>query len=141
MSRLANPYNRKPKIPCIHHRYCRFYHPHGYACSDGPNTETVPACFRCTNEKEVVWLYIIECEGNVLYTGITNNPRKRFGQHLNGGSWLTKRLKAKKLRCLRIVGDRGMALEEEEYVTKLNHRGKIAYIKKFGIQKTLLMRS
>jgi len=84
-----------------------------------------------------VWLYIIECEKEVLYVGITNSPRRRFMQHAHGGSWLTKRLRPRKVKCLRKIGTRSDALEEESRVTRMTHEQKLAYIKEWGVQNDL----
>ena len=130
---ISSPFKRQVRY-CFHRNYCRFFDKFAYGCRSGPNTESIPACFRSKDDSEQVWLYIIECEKGVLYTGITNNPQRRFEQHMKGGSWLTKRLKPERLRCLRLIGDRSLALNEESYVTKLNHKNKLRYIKKHGIQ-------
>ena len=87
--------------------------------------------------KETVWLYIIECEKRVLYVGITNSPKRRFNQHNDGGSWLTKRLRPKRLKCLRMIGSRREALREESRVTRMTHRQKLRYIKEHGIQRSI----
>jgi predicted GIY-YIG superfamily endonuclease len=89
------------------------------------------------SKNKPVWLYIIECEKEVLYVGITDSPRRRFMQHAIGGSWLTKRLRPKRLRCLRKIGDRSEALAEEGMVTRMTHIQKLEYIKKWGIQNIL----
>lgn len=68
---------------------------------------------------ESAWyLYLLECEGNTIYTGITTNVSRRFAQHLAGiGAKYTRSRKP-----IRILGQRRFATKSEalkaESVTK-----------------------
>lgn len=46
------------------------------------------------------WLYVLECEGGSLYTGIATDVIRRYGQHCSGKAAIYTRLKPP----IRIVG-------------------------------------
>lgn len=64
------------------------------------------------------WLYVLECHGGVLYTGITKNVEARFEAHVKGVGAMFTRLN----RPLRILGKAAMATKGEalrvEYALK-----------------------
>lgn len=59
---------------------------------------------------ESAWyLYLLECEGNTIYTGITTDVARRFAQHLAGiGAKYTRSRKP-----IRILGQRRFATRSE----------------------------
>ena len=75
---------------------------------------------RASPENRVVswWLYVLECRGGVLYTGITKDVAARFDAHRKGSGAMFTRLN----RPLRILGSRAVATRGEalrlEYALK-----------------------
>ena len=55
------------------------------------------------------WLYVLECEGGVLYTGVTTDVVARFEAHARGRGARFMRLK----RPVRIVGQTLLATKAE----------------------------
>lgn len=45
----------------------------------------------------MLWIYILRCEGNIIYVGETKNLYSRMYQHINGGCATTKKYKALEL--------------------------------------------
>ncbi len=68
-----------------------------------PARDPVP----CT---ETWWLYLLECHGGVLYTGIAKDVDARFAAHLNGTGAIFTRLN----RPLRILAKATMATKARE---------------------------
>ena len=68
-----------------------------------PARDPVP----CT---ETWWLYLLECHGGVLYTGIAKDVDARFAAHLNGTGAIFTRLN----RALRILAKATMATKARE---------------------------
>ena len=67
---------------------------------------------------ETWWLYVLECRGGVLYTGIAKNVEARFEAHLKGAGAMFTRLN----RPVRILGKAPIATRSEalraEYALK-----------------------
>lgn len=60
------------------------------------------------------FLYLIECEGNSIYTGITVDVERRFQQHLHGkGARYTRANIPKRLLAIFEFPDRSSALKAE----------------------------
>jgi putative endonuclease len=55
------------------------------------------------------WLYVLECQGGVLYTGITKDVAARFDAHRKANGAMFTRLN----RPLRILGSRAVATRGE----------------------------
>jgi putative endonuclease len=55
------------------------------------------------------WLYVLECRGGVLYTGIAKDVDARFSAHLNGTGAIFTRLNPP----IRILGRATMATKGE----------------------------
>ena len=63
------------------------------------------------------YVYIIECEDNTYYTGLTWNPDLRWSQHLSGlGSKYTAKHKPKKLAYLEEHDDLEVARAREKQI-------------------------
>jgi putative endonuclease len=76
-------------------------------------------------------VYILECKNGRLYTGITNNLKKRCEAHLAGkGGKFTRAFKAKKLLFSEEAQDRGAALRREARIKSWTRREKLAFIKR-----------
>lgn len=74
------------------------------------------------------WLYVLECEGGVLYTGITTDVATRFAAHAKGMGARFMRLK----RPVRIVGQalvatRAEALRAEHAFKQLSRAEKLRW--------------
>ena len=72
-------------------------------------------------------LYIIRCGNGTLYTGITTDVLRRFGEHESQGVRCAKYLRGKlplTLLFQTAVGDRSDALRLEHRVKQLSHREK-----------------
>ena len=82
-------------------------------------------------------LYILECRGKTLYTGITNDLARRLEQHNSGTAsrYTRSRLPVKFVYQERCRG-RSSALKKEYAFKQLSREGKEAYIKEPG--KTIL---
>jgi putative endonuclease len=58
---------------------------------------------------ETCWLYLLECQGRVLYTGIAKHVDARFEAHVKGTGAIFTRLN----RPIRILGKATMATKGE----------------------------
>ena len=67
------------------------------------------------------YIYIIRCEDNKLYTGITTDYKRRFLEHKSGikGAKFTKAFKPKKIEVLYKTDSRSNALKLENKIKKL----------------------
>ena len=71
------------------------------------------------------YVYILRCENNSLYTGITTDVIKRFQQHIAGkGAKYTKIYKPIKIGAIFINENRSEASKEELRIKKLTKREK-----------------
>lgn len=74
------------------------------------------------------WVYMIECRGGKIYTGIARDPEARFRHHLSGkGAAFTRINPPRALIGKRICESRGEALRMEHALRKLARREKIAW--------------
>lgn len=74
------------------------------------------------------WLYVLECRGGVLYTGIARDVDTRFAAHLRGEGAMYTRLN----RPVRILGraplaTRGAALRAEHALKQLSREAKLGW--------------
>jgi putative endonuclease len=79
---------------------------------------------------------MIECLDNTIYTGITNNVRRRYDQHRTGkGARYTARKGVKKLLGYKRYDNRPLAMREETRIKQdLNHFQKRLLVKKWGFK-------
>ncbi|MGL4254289.1 MAG: GIY-YIG nuclease family protein [Fusobacteriaceae bacterium] len=71
-------------------------------------------------EEKKWYLYIIRCEDNSLYTGITTDVERRFEQHfLKKGAKYTKSHKAKKIEIVMEFKNRSEASKKEYFIKNL----------------------
>jgi len=74
------------------------------------------------------WVYMIECRGGRIYTGIAKDPEARFRLHLAGkGAAFTRIHPPRALLGMRICASRGEALRMEHALRKRNRREKLAW--------------
>lgn len=75
------------------------------------------------------YVYILLCEDNSLYTGITNNLEKRFALHQAGkASHYTRAHKVVKIVYTRKCKNRSFALKREAAIKRLTKPQKLALI-------------
>ena len=76
------------------------------------------------------FVYILECKDGSLYTGITNDIKRRFSEHKNGkGGHYTSSKKAKKIVHTEEHPDKSSALKREAEIKKWKRSKKMALIK------------
>lgn len=76
--------------------------------------------------KNDIWFcYIISTDKNSLYTGITNNLIKRFGDHLKGkGAKFFRITKPVEIVYYEVLKDRSTASKREFQIKKLSRKEK-----------------
>ena len=75
------------------------------------------------------YVYIIKCKDNTLYTGITNNLKRRIREHKSGnGCRFTKYRTPIKLMHNEEVSSRPEALKREAQIKRLPRSKKLALI-------------
>jgi putative endonuclease len=68
----------------------------------------------------VYYVYILRCEDESLYTGITTDVKRRFREHVEGvGAAYTRSHKPKAMVYIEEVGTRGDALRREIEIKKM----------------------
>jgi putative endonuclease len=76
------------------------------------------------------WVYMIECRGGKIYTGIAKDPCARFRKHLSGGGAAFTRMNPPvALIAKRPCGTRSDALGAERALRRLSGREKRAWAK------------
>jgi len=79
--------------------------------------------------KPAYYVYIIECANGALYTGITNDLKRRFKQHQTGrGAKYTAYNPAIKLKYSERCGSRSKALKREAEIKRWPRDRKIELI-------------
>ena len=74
------------------------------------------------------WVYMIECRGGRIYTGIAKDPEARFRAHLSGkGAAFTRIHPPRRLLRKRPCASRGDALRQEHALRKLSRTRKKAW--------------
>ena len=77
------------------------------------------------------WLYVLECRGGVLYTGVARNVEARFQAHAKGAGAIFTRLN----RPVRVLGKaitatKGEALRAEYALKRLSRAQKLRWCAK-----------
>ncbi len=81
--------------------------------------------------RSMYFLYIMECADRSLYTGITNDLKRRFEQHKNGtGGHYTRSKKVVKIVYTEKHPDRSSALKREAEIKSWKREKKLALFKK-----------
>jgi putative endonuclease len=76
------------------------------------------------------FVYILKCRDNSLYTGITNDPQKRFKEHVSGkGGRYTRSHRPVKIVYLERSSNRSKALKREAQIKRMKRSDKMALIK------------
>ncbi|OGF98688.1 hypothetical protein A3D78_04440 [Candidatus Gottesmanbacteria bacterium RIFCSPHIGHO2_02_FULL_39_14] len=72
------------------------------------------------------FVYILLCKDRSLYTGVSNNPQKRFSDHQTGkGSKYTRSFKAKSIVHLEKYMTKSEALKRERLIKSWSREKKI----------------
>ena len=75
-------------------------------------------------------VYMLLCDDNTIYTGITNDLKKRFENHISGkGAKYLRGRKPLEIVYKENFQNRSMATKREMEIKKLNRREKEALIK------------
>ena len=75
-------------------------------------------------------VYMLLCDDNTIYTGITNDLKKRFQNHISGkGAKYLRGRKPLEIVYTENFQNRSMATKREIEIKKLNRRKKEALIK------------
>lgn len=75
-------------------------------------------------------VYMLLCDDNTIYTGITNDLKKRFENHISGkGAKYLRGRKPLEIVYKENFQNRSMATKREMEIKKLNRRKKEALIK------------
>ena len=74
-------------------------------------------------------VYILRCADGTLYTGITNDPKRRMAEHESGqGAKYTKGRGPFQLVYQEPCEDRGLASKRENEIKSLDRKAKLALI-------------
>jgi putative endonuclease len=77
------------------------------------------------------WLYVLECRGGVLYTGIARDVDTRFEAHRSGGGAMFTRLnRPVRILATALVATKGQALRAEHALKKLSRAEKLRWCAK-----------
>ncbi|MBS3903605.1 MAG: GIY-YIG nuclease family protein [Anaplasmataceae bacterium] len=80
------------------------------------------------------YVYIIQCEDDSLYTGITNNLQRRFSEHMNKiGGHYTASHKVEKIIYTEELSTKSEALKREAQIKSWRREKKLALINKQAI--------
>ena len=75
-------------------------------------------------------VYMLLCDDNTIYTGITNDLKKRFENHISGkGAKYLRGRKPLEIVYIENFQNRSMATKREMEIKKLNRRKKETLIK------------
>lgn len=88
-------------------------------------------------------VYLVLCDGQAIYTGITTDVARRLRQHrgeLVGGAKFTQRAETIELLYHTAVGNRSLATKAERRLKKLSHQQKRAIAQKNLSREALLTR-
>ncbi|WP_174873458.1 GIY-YIG nuclease family protein [Vogesella oryzae] len=75
------------------------------------------------------YLYLLECRGGSLYTGISNNVEKRYAAHLKGkGARYTRSFPPERIALVVAFADKSEALRAELAVKAMSAAQKRAWL-------------
>ena len=83
------------------------------------------------------YVYILQCQNNRLYTGISTNPQKRFEQHRRGkGAKYTRSNRPEALLGFTACPDRSSASQLEYQIKQLSVSEKLALVNEWQQELT-----
>lgn len=72
-------------------------------------------------------MYLLECKDGSLYTGVTTDVARRFGEHAEGtASRYTRAHGAKAMRYVEPAPDRSTAQKREAHIKRMSRTQKLA---------------
>ena len=75
------------------------------------------------------YVYVIECESGVYYTGVSNDVEKRFRQHATGkGAKFFRLHTPRRIAAMRVCASRSEALKLEAALKQLDREAKAGWI-------------
>ncbi len=96
--------------------------------------ETVRVFFKMFFRPNLYYVYILKCNDDTLYTGITNNLERRIRQHngeIRGGAKYTRNRRPVELVYLKKYPNRKKAMKREWTIKHtLNHQQKLSLVNK-----------
>jgi len=76
-------------------------------------------------------VYILQCQNGALYTGVTNDLKRRVDAHRKGsGSKYTRSFGVKKIMYIEKQNSQSQALKRETEIKKLSRPNKLKLIRK-----------
>ena len=87
-----------------------------------------------TSAEDEPWvLYLLECSGERLYAGITNDLPSRFAAHCSGrGARFTRAFPPLRIVAASRLGSRSLALKAEYALKQRPRAGKVAFLASCG---------
>lgn len=87
-----------------------------------------PKADRPVDSTETWWLYVLECQGGVLYTGIAKDVDARFQAHLGGtGAIFTRLNRPVRMLSKAAVATHGAALRAEYAFKQVSRAAKLQW--------------
>lgn len=84
-------------------------------------------------KKQCWFVYMLECRGAKIYTGITTDVAARFEKHRAGkGAAYTRANKPRRMLASKRCGDRSKALKEEARLKKLERPEKLRWAGRYA---------
>lgn len=75
------------------------------------------------------WVYVIECESGAWYTGVSNDPERRFHAHAAGkGAKFMRMDRPKRIVAAEACASKGEALKQEAAIKQLSREEKRRWI-------------
>ena len=85
------------------------------------------------------WVYVLNCRGNRLYTGIAKDVMARFSQHQTGkGARFTRAFPPEQLLAAAPFPDHSTALREERRIKALTRQEKLLLVRRWQSDFPLL---
>lgn len=80
------------------------------------------------DSKETWWLYVLECQGGALYTGIAKDVDARFEAHVKGkGAIFTRLNRPVRILSKATMATKGEALRAEHAFKQVSRAGKLQW--------------
>lgn len=84
--------------------------------------------YRRTSRAIAWWVYVLECRGGVLYTGIARDVEARFQAHANGtGAMFTRLNQPVRIMAKAAMATRGEALRVEYALKQMSRAEKLRW--------------
>jgi putative endonuclease len=81
-----------------------------------------------TNNPGTWWLYVLECRGGVLYTGVAKDVDARFDAHVRGkGAIFTRMNRPVRILARALMATRGEALRAEYALKQMSRAEKLRW--------------